>query len=676
MASSGRPRPPSRTPRPGSSSYRGGGQRGGRGQPTGSGRPSAAPRPSNAPRPSSAARPGNVPRRGRGPSDPSSMAPDPAAVASKKRKDERRRKSIGDITRRSQVLVVILALFLTSAGIRLVYLQVVASPALAAQALDWRQRNVVIPATRGEILDASGATLAYSVDTYTIVANQRHVGDWKRTDKQGNVIAAGAAGAAKILAPLLGMTAPELGAKLIGKNQYVILAKRISPKVWDQIKAERISGITGEKNSLRVYPAGNIAGNVLGFIDHKGIGQAGVEKFFDGKLKGTPGKETYEISGGLYPRPIPGTEVTHQKEVPGEQVQLTIDRDIQWYTQQALDAQVSSTGAAYGMVVVMNVENGEVLALADSGAVNPNDPGTVKPEARGLRSLSDIFDPGSTAKVITMSAAIENGIAGPTSPFLVPDRYKTPNGQEFQDSHNHEPTRFTLNGILAESSNVGTIMVGQQLSEKQRYDYLTAFGLGKTTGINLPGESAGILRPLSKWDGRTKYGVLFGQGVSATALQAANVFATVANGGVRLQPTVVAGTTDPNGVFIPTPKAAPVQVVSPQTAATVVKMLESVTGEGTGELAKVPGYRVAGKTGTAEIAGPTGKLDSIMASFIGIAPAEKPKIVVATFLRDPKTSIWGGEVAAPLFAKITGYALSKLGVPPSTSAPELYPTNY
>lgn len=578
--------------------------------------------------------------------------------------------------RASVMLGVILATLLVLAG-RLVYVQVIAGPSLSSQALEWRLRHVEIPATRGDIVDANGVVMAYSVDSYTLVANQRHVADWKRTDADGQVIAEGPAGVAKILAPMLGMSIPELAAKLMGDDQYVIIAKKVPPKLWEQIQAERLGGITSELTTERVYPAGNTAGSVIGFTNFEGVGQAGIEQQYNDLLDGDPGERTFEISGGMNPQPIPGTEYVSAAAVAGQKVHLTLDQDIQWFAQQTLDKQVAATGAESGMIVVLDVTTGKVLALVDSADMDPNNPGESDPNSRVLHPISDVFDPGSTSKVITMAAVLQEGIATPTSQFVVPDTYTTSNGQTFKDAHEHEPQQLTLNGILAQSSNAGTVMVGQHLTPQQRYDYLTAFGYGSKTGLGLPGESAGILHPVDKWDGRTQYGVLFGQGVSATALQSVSVFATIANGGVRIQPTIVSGLTDANGVFTAADPAEQTQVIAPETAATVMQMLESVTEEGgTGTAAQVSGYRIAGKTGTAQITGPSGRLDSIMASFIGVAPADNPQIAVGVFLKNPSTSIWGGVVAAPVFASVTGFTLSKLSVPPSDTPAELIPTTY
>ena len=291
------------------------------------------------------------------------------------------------------------------------------------------------------------------------------------------------------------------------------------------------------------------------------------------------------------------------------------------------------------------------------------------------RAVTQVFEPGSTGKVVTMAALLENGLATPTSQFQVPNQFTTPNGAGvITDAENHGLEHLTLTGILAQSSNVGTVTAGQTLTVQQRYDYLTKFGFGSRTGIEMPGESAGILRPVAKWDGRTQYNVLFGQGLAVNALQAVSVYGTEANGGVKVTPHVVAGWTSPDGTYTPVARPAGDRVISQNTAGELMTMLQSVVdaGSGTGNAAAIPGYRVAGKTGTAQELSSNG----ITASFVGVVPADSPQVVVGVFVTNPRTSVYGGVVAAPVFADVAGFTLAELGVAPSATseAPALYPT--
>lgn len=566
--------------------------------------------------------------------------------------------------RRQLVVLGLVAVVLVTLGVRLVYVQTLAGPALAAEALGGRMHTEVIPAERGQIVDRSGVVLATSVERWNIVVNQQQLAGWKKNGES-------AADAAALLAPLLGVPAVELGPKLIGDAEFAYLSKGVAPEVYEQVMDLGILGISGEQVSERLYPNGTTAGNVLGFVGTDGYGLAGLEQVYDDTLAGEAGSDTYERGEDGQRIPTGAEELVPAS--PGGDVQLTIARDLQYSGQQALDAQVLATGAEWGTLVVMNVHTGEVLVLADSGAIDPNDP---QGNAAASRAVSYTYEPGSTAKVISMAAILEEGVATPTSPFVVPDRYTAPGlTVPFKDSHDHAPLNLTLTGILAESSNTGTVMVGQNLPVQVRHDYLAKFGFGSRTGIGLPGETGGLLHPADEWDGRSQYAVLFGQSVGTTTIQNAQVFATLANHGVRVQPHVVSAAADASGVMQPVQLEEPRQVVSAQTADAVVRMMESAVTEGTGGNAAVPGYRIAGKTGTAQAFEPGGVV-KVVASFIGVAPADDPEIVVSVVLYNPKSSIYGGTVAAPVFSEVTAHALQYLGVPPSGVPADLFPITH
>lgn len=568
--------------------------------------------------------------------------------------------------RRQKVLLAVTLVLLAVCAGRLVYVQALAGPALAAEALRARTVTQVVPAERGEILDRDGIVLATSVERWNIVVDQVKLAEWK---KDGDSVTA----AAELLAPLLSTSAAELGPKLIGDRTFTYLARGVPPEVYEQIMDLGIRGVWGERVSQRLYPAGATAGNVLGFVGTDGYGLAGLEQVYEDVLAGTDGSDTYER--GEDGQRIPTGAEEYVAPEPGRDVQLTLSRDLQFVAQSAIDAKVAETGADWGAVVVMDVQTGEILALADSGSIDPNSPGG---NAQPSRAVSYTYEPGSTAKAISMAAILETGVATPTSQYVVPYQYATPNGEVFKDSHPHGDLQLTLTGILAESSNTGTVMVGQNIPPQVRLDYLHKFGFGQRTGIGLPGESPGlIVDEVADWDhdGRSPYAVLFGQAVGATTVQNTQVFATLANGGVRVQPHVVSAIEDADGVMTPVELAPPQQVVSPETADTVVRMLESAVADGTGSNAEVPGYRIAGKTGTAQ-AFEGGGVVRTVASFIGIAPADDPAIVVNVVLYAPKTSIYGGSVAAPVFSEVTAQALQMLGIPPSGAVPELFPTTY
>jgi len=588
------------------------------------------------------------------------------------------RVRIGDPVKRQRLIsLFVIALLLVFAA-RLVLIQGVRADELSSQALQERLITKEVSTPRADIVDRNGVVLATTVDRYHIGVDQTMLAEWVRTDN-GTVTAKGPLDAAEILAPILGLDVDELKAKLVGDSTWVYIAKDVTPEVWDLVDAEGISGVQPEPVSERIYPNDAIAGNIIGFVGGSESGPgtaglAGIELAYQDILTGTPGSITYEGNGSGILIPTGVHEET--APIPGKTVVTSFDRDIQWYAQDRVAKELKATGASRATIVVADAKTGEILALVDSHSVDPNDPGATDVKDRGSRAISTVFEPGSTAKVITMAAAIEEGVVTPLTKIKAPFRFTTDNGQQFKDSHDHGTQKLTVAGVLAQSSNTGTVQIGSLLTPKQRYDYLTAFGLGAKTNVGLPGESNGILTPYKKWDGRQKYAVLFGQALSVTAMQTTQVFQTIANGGLRSQPSIVKGYMDANGNFTPREVAEPTRVVSEKTANTVMTMLETVTQEGTGTLAKIDGYRVAGKTGTAQANCADGSFNCIVASFVGIAPADDPRIVVTVILYDPKSSIWGGEVAAPIFKDVATFALQELRVPPSGEKANLYPTTW
>ncbi len=574
-----------------------------------------------------------------------------------------RRARAGSADRRAAVLTVLLLALLVVFSGRLLQVQALDSRELAAVALEGRTSTVPLPATRGDITAADGSVLAASVERRDVVVDQTLVED-------------PAAAAAAITALVDGADPAAVEAALTGDRRWAVVLKKVTPAQWRAVDALELPGVYDEQASLRTYPAGSVAGNLIGWVGPDGEARAGLEMTQDDVLTGTAGSETFER--GAKGQRIPMGEASRVEPVPGHDVRLTIDRDLQWYAQQAIDAQVEAMDAEWGAATVIHVPTGQLLALAESGTVDPNDPGASAVDERGNRSLQTVVEPGSTAKVITAAAALEEGLVTPTTELRIPDRYTTPTGQTIRDSSPHPEQKLTFAGVLATSSNTGTVMVGERLSRQQRYDYLRAFGIGEESALGFPGESAGILRPVEDWDGRTQYNVLFGQGFAATMLQSAQVFATIANGGVRMPTHAIAGTTAPDGTYTPADVGEGVRVVSETTADQVLGMLEGAVGEGgTGGNAAVPGFRVAGKTGTAQAAGENGYADrQYTSSFIGMAPAEDPELVVSVVVQRPQEAYYGGTVAAPVFSDVMSYALEQRGVAPTGTRPELVPLTW
>ncbi len=573
--------------------------------------------------------------------------------------------------RRARGFVVLVLVVLSLFAARLVQMQGLDASALAGEALGNRLVTTTLVADRGQITDADGVVLASNVERRTITVDQTLAPEYAGSDAGSG--GTGVAGAAADIAAITGQDVAAVEFALTGDKRFAYVAKEVTPEVWREVQALDVPGVYSQKSSVRTYPAGAVAGNLIGFTSAEGDGQAGLEGSLDDVLAGTDGSRNFER--GRDGQMIPTGDMAEVPAVDGRNVRLTIDRDLQWYAQQRVAAQVAESKAEWGVVYVKEVETGNILALAESPSVDPNDPGASAAEDRGSRALSDVFEPGSTAKVVTAAAVLEEGLVEPTTQFEVPYRYTTENGQTFKDSHEHGLEQRTFAGVLAESSNTGTVQAGQQLTEQQRYDYLTRFGFGQPTGLGFPGESQGILAQPADWDGRQQYAVLFGQGVSTNALQAVDVFATIGNDGVRTSPRLVDGVAGEDGLFEEAPAAEATPVVSPETAAAVRTMLESAVDEGTGGNAAIPGYRIAGKTGTAQAPGPGG-YSGYTGSFIGLAPADDPKLAVGVIIQRPTNGYYGGTVAAPVFKDVMSFALQDLGVPPTQTKPTPYPLTW
>jgi cell division protein FtsI (penicillin-binding protein 3) len=553
-------------------------------------------------------------------------------------------------------------------GAQLLRLQGFDASAVSKDAQSSRTATIPLPALRGSIVDRNGTVLASSIERRTVTVDQTAVPQYVKT-VDGVRTKVGVAGAAQDLSPLLGIPVATLTKALTGTAKYRILQKNVTPLNWRKISELGINGIYSESTSDRVYPTSTAAASLVGFVQADGSAGGGLEVLMDKTLKGKSGKTIFEQSQDG--RPIPNARQETINPVPGREVQLTIDSDLQWFAQNAVAQKVIETQALSGTVVVSKVKTGELLAVASYPTFDPNQPGQSS-ENWTNKAFNDVYEPGSTGKVMTAAAALEEGVVTPSTVVEVPNRIRRADNKEFKDSHDHPTEYLTFAGVLAQSSNIGTILAGEKVKASTMYDYFTKFGLGQTSGMGFPGEGPGLLTNVKDWNGSQRYTVLFGQGLSVNALQAAGVFQTIANDGVRIPPRIVAATGDGKGGLVPAAKPDPVRVVSPETAKQVRDMLEGVVGkEGTAPEAKIPGYRVAGKTGTADrydarVGGYSGKT----ASFIGFAPADDPEIVVAVTLQRPIKGYFGGAVAGPVFHDVMTYALQELQIPPTgTKAP-------
>ncbi|MCT9082742.1 peptidoglycan D,D-transpeptidase FtsI family protein, partial [Streptomyces fulvoviolaceus] len=602
---------------------------------------------------------------------------------------------LGSPRPRLRLVGLALTLVLIAFVVRLLQVQAVDASTYAAKAEQNRYVGYTLAAERGGITDRDGVALAASEDAYDITADPTLF-----TRKQLK-IDDGPEQAAALLAPILGQDQATIVEKLRPKNKnlrYVLLANRQTPQVWKQIKdlktalatksetdestANVLAGVLSVPTTKRVYPNGDLAAGILGWVNADGKGGGGVEQQLNSLLAGKDGKVRYAQSGG---RQVPTAGSTETPAVPGSDVELTIDRDIQWAAQNAISEQVKESKADRGYVIVQDTQTGEILAMANSPGFDPGDLSEADPNALHNWSIEDAYEPGSTAKVLSMAAVLEEGVATPQTHVVVPNRLHR-GDRLFKDDINHETWYLTLNGVLAKSSNIGTILATGQLGKTQAqanqvlYSYLRKFGLGSYTGLGFPGETKGILAAPEDWSTSQQYTIPFGQGVSINAMQAASVYSTIANGGVRVEPTLVRGTQGPDGRFTPTAKPKKTRVVSEKTAKTLAQMLESVVDdqEGTGAKARIPGYRVAGKTGTANRVDPaTGKYKGYTSSFAGFAPADKPRITVYCAIQNAtKGNYFGGQICGPVYKKVMEFALKTLQVPPTGTKSASLPVTY
>ncbi len=545
-------------------------------------------------------------------------------------------------------------------GGRLVQLQVIDDAAYAAAAAEQRLRKVTLPAARGDITTRDGATLATTVKRKTIYADPELV------QRAGDPAAIAAR-----LAPLLEVPAHRLEKKLRKPHdRFVVLKRAVPPGEAREVTRLNLIGIGTQPEQRRVYPADSLAAAVVGFVQADGHGAAGIEYALDGVLAGKDGKKIVQI--GRRGQHIPAASDYRRLPQPGRDVRLTLDRDIQWKAQQAITEQVRRTKAKRGSVIVMDPDTGEILAMAVAPTFDPNRPGAAPARYRDTPPLQHVFEPGSAAKVLTMAAALEGSFT-PATPVTVPPALHV-SGETIHDSHYHGTLRLTLAGVLAKSSNIGTALVAQQVGAQRLYRTMRAFGLGRPTGIEFPAATDGVVPPPGEWDGLRKYTIPFGQGISVNAVQLASVYATIANGGVRVEPSLVAGTAA-GGDFEPAPEPERRRVISAKSARQLTRMLEAAASErGTGSKAQVPGYRIAGKTGTAQRVDPDcGCYRGYNAVFAGFAPAGDPQLVVQVVLHDPERGHYGGQVAAPVFRDVTSFALKSLEIPPAGKEPRKLP---
>ena len=545
---------------------------------------------------------------------------------------------------------VVLVLAWTAVGFRLTVVQGARAEEFAARGLDQRLQRRTLPADRGTIFDRDGRELAVSAESVSVYANPLEMQDPARV--------------ASLLAPLVGRDMSSLLGDFSDGSAFVYVTRQMDPAEAQPIRDAALPGIYFLTEPKRVYPTGDLAAHIVGFVrEGDNVGLEGLELQYDTALTGRPGELLVERDPSG--RAIPQGEYQVVPADPGSDLVLTIKTEIQYAAEQALAAALVRTGAVSGSVVVLDPETGEVLAMVTLPSYDPNDRAAIEEDAIRNRAVTDVFEPGSTQKLVTISAAIEAGLVTPGTTFDIPDKIEIQD-TVFKDSTVHAGT-LTIADIVAYSSNLGTILVGELLGARLLHTFMSAFGEGSTTGIDFPGEAAGTLSRPEDWCLTTCLaGTSIGYHVAVTPLQMATVYATIANDGVWVQPHLVREIVDGAGTRTAM-TAQERRVVSETTASEMREMLALVVDQGTGSLASVTGYRVGGKTGTTEkylTDSQVYSTDQVVASFIGMAPIADPKVVVAVVLDSPVNDASGGQGAAPVFSAVMLAALNQLGVPP------------
>jgi cell division protein FtsI (penicillin-binding protein 3) len=548
-------------------------------------------------------------------------------------------------------LLAAMLLGLATVVARLAVLQVRDHRALAAEGLEQRVHLTDLPSDRGRILDRTGAPLAVTLDARDVYADPRYV-----TDPEGE---------ARTIARILGLRRRAVEELLGRDTTFVYLARQVDVEVADRLADRALPGIGFLEVPKRHYPAGELGSQVLGFVGVDFTGLAGLEHGYEDVLSGTSGTRTVELSADGLPIPA-GIEVV-EPAIPGRTLVTTLDREIQHLAQEALRRAVEDNRAKAGTIVVMDPSTGDVYAMASYPWFDPNAFGDASRRAIRNRAVTDMFEPGSVNKVVTAAAALESGAVGVREVFRVPWSMRV-GGYTVHDSHPHGVQTMTLGEIVAHSSNIGSAMVAERVGSETLATVLARFGYGRPTGVGFPGEAGGHLPDLGSWTDVTRTTVSYGQGISMTPLQMAAVYATVANGGVWVRPRLVRGTIGGDGRLVEAEASPRRRVLSRGTATMLTRMLASVVETGTGGAAQIPGYQVAGKTGTARKLVDGRYVQRYMASFVGFLPASRPRVVIAVTLDEPRT-VYGGVAAAPAFSEVALHVIQRLAIPAAPTVP-------
>ena len=544
--------------------------------------------------------------------------------------------------RRIGLLAAAFLILLAAALARAVWLQVIKGPEYAAMAVRQHRETVVVPAGRGTIVDRTGEPLAIGRSTTTIYANPRQVDDARDLTLS--------------VAKIFGADPAEVYPTLTDRSRgFVYVARKADPRKAEKLEKLGYAGLGFYPEELRFYPQGPVGAQILGYagLDNKGL--EGLERSLEGTLAGQPGSQT--IVKDPFGRALDVVET--KQETPGKDVRLTIDRQIQANAEEVLAETVRRWSARSATAVVMDPQTGAILAMATAPRFNANRFSTTRADRRRNRAVTDTYEPGSTFKLVTVAAALQEGMVNARSSFRLPPTLKVAD-RTIRESHSRGTQRMTVREIVEYSSNIGTVTIAQRLGEGRLASWVDRFGFGRTTGVDFPGESAGFALPLEQWSGSTIGTVPIGHGIAVTPIQMARAYSVIANGGLLVKPRLI----DRVGGESVGGRSAR-RIVSRDVAGQMLSMLRGVVVEGTGTSAAIPGYTVAGKTGTAAKIDSDGTYSTsrYVASFAGLVPASKPKLVVMVMVDEPRGGYYGGTVAAPAFREIARFNLQHLEIP-------------
>lgn len=527
------------------------------------------------------------------------------------------------------------------------------------------QRTLVepIPAVRGEITDSQGTVLARTLQRYDITVDQTAVTSVDVPSTDGSTQTVTPTQAVYKIADALGMSDTDVKKALDGDKTFNYVARGVTPEQYNKLRELNLPYIYGQPTFQRSYPNGSLGGSVVGFLGGDSQALGGIEQTQDSALRGTDGERRFEISGDGVRIPVAPQEQKAAQN--GSDVQLSLDSDVQFFAEQAVRERAKALKAEWGTAVVMDVKTGKVLALADTSSVDPNAPGEAESADLGVRAVTQSVEPGSTEKIATVAGALDRGIVTPSTQITVPS-YLQIGSEKITDAFDHPAQNRTVAGIIGDSMNTGTVIMGSKMDKQARHDNLANFGVGQATGIELPGESTGILAPADQWDARQEYTVLFGQGVSQTPLRTASIFQAVANKGRQIEPRIVNSVTAADGTVSTPQSPEPKQVLSESAAQDTLDVMENVVTQGGAKEAAVPGYRVGGKTGTAEAPSDSGGYDGYTTSFVGVAPMEDPQYLVAVTMQRPQGDVHTVGVTST-FSTIMSQVLHHYNVAPSTT---------